>query len=240
MSIQISNAALNLHDKIEFHDYITDVKYIHHFPHSYCSYKYNDEITISVDQKNAYTYPHNSYICIKGSYNNPQSNFIIGFNGIMYLFKEISYSINGVEIERTNNPGVATAIRRILLMTSENVNYYKSLGFGEETANVYSNIETPIDPNGVHHFYMEIPLHIFFSFAEDYRKLLINTRQEIKFRRDINDKNVFVRLDRTKVTDDAKITIESIDWKLPYVELSDTLKNYYLKTLKNDMAITIQ
>jgi len=41
------------------------------------------------------------------------------------------------------------------------------------------------------------------------------------------------------VTDDAKITIESIDWKLPYVELSDTLKNYYLKTLKNDMAITI-
>ncbi|KAK7595192.1 hypothetical protein V9T40_001625 [Parthenolecanium corni] len=215
MSIQITNTGLNLHDKIEFQDYITDVKYIHHFPHSYCSYKYNDEITISVDQKNVYTYPHDSYICIKDS-------------------------INGIEVERTSNPGIVTALRRLLLMTTQNHNYYTSLGFSNETTNAYSNIETPIDPNGIYHFYLEIPLHIFFSFAEDYRKLLINTHQEIKFRRDINDKNVFFLRDEARANNqDATFTIESIDWKLPYVELEDTLKNYYLKTLKNDTAITI-
>lgn len=240
MSVQLTNTGLNLHDKIEFQDYITDVKFIHHFPHSYCSYKYNDEITISVDQKNVYTYPHNSYICIKGSYTNPNRSYVVGFNGIMYLFKEISYSIDGIEVERTTDPGVATSLRRILLMTPENLNYYRSLGFSNETGNAYTNINAPADANGVYHFYIEIPLHILFSFAEDYRKLLINARQELKFRRDINDKNVFV-LNTEALVDiqDAVFTIESIDWKLPYVEVADTLKNYYLKTLKNDTAITI-
>ncbi|KAK7583980.1 hypothetical protein V9T40_002020 [Parthenolecanium corni] len=238
MSIQLTSLGLNLHDKIEFQDYITDVKFIHHFPHSYCSYNYNDEITISVDQKNVYTFPHNSFICIKGAFTNPGNAFLIGFNGLIYLFKEISYSINGTEIERTSNPGVATAIRRILLMTPQNQNYYDSYGFSNETSHCYPNIDIVSDANGQYHFYVEIPLHIFFSYAEDYRKLLINARQEIKFRRDINDKNVFKVINENE-NREAVLTIESIDWKLPYVELADILKNYYLKTLKNDTSITI-
>ncbi|VDO13776.1 unnamed protein product [Brugia timori] len=240
MSIQLTNTDLNLHDKIEFQDFITDVKFIHHFPHSYCSYNYNDEITISVDQKNVYTYPHNSFICIKGSFTNPNNAYIIGFNGLLYLFKEISYSINGTEIERTSNPGVATAIRRILLTTTRNKNYYESYGFSDETSHAYPNIDIVRDTSGQYHFYIEIPLHIFFSYAEDYRKLLINARQELKFRRDINDKNVFKLTNADAINNqDAVLTIESIDWKLPYVELADVLKSYYLKTLKNDIAITI-
>ncbi|VDO07231.1 unnamed protein product [Brugia timori] len=239
MSICVANPSLDLDEKVIFQDHITDVKYIHHFPHSYCSYKYNDESTISVDQKNAYTFPHDSYICIKGYFENPGSAYFLGYNGILHLFKEIIYKINGVEIERVSNPGIATAIRRILLTTSQNETYYKCFGFSNESTHAYSNVEVPIDAeNGVYHFYIELPLHIIFSSVEDYRKILINARQEIIFRRDVNDKNVFLLTEAAKANNrDAKFIIESIDWKLPYLEVSDILKNHYLKMLKNDTPL---
>ena len=81
----------------------------------------NDKSTIIIDVNttNTYILPSDSYLIIQGqlrknianhdAYNAADEVALVN-NAMMYLFKEISYSINDTEMERIVNPGQTTSI----------------------------------------------------------------------------------------------------------------------------------
>lgn len=57
-----------------------------------------------------------------------------------------------------------------------------------------------------------LPLKMLLGFAEDYRKVILNTRQELVLVRSNSDKNAVVGAET-----DVKINLNKIYWKLPHI-----------------------
>lgn len=80
------------------------------------SFNNNDEIRISIQNQDLYLLPNESYIYVEGTILNKDDSFIANIfkmksNIIPYLFDEIRYEINGIEIDRTRYLGISNTIK---------------------------------------------------------------------------------------------------------------------------------
>jgi len=74
----------------------------------------NDEIRISVLNMDAYTLPCESYIYIEGKVNklaDAVGEVRFSNNGLVFLFSEMRYEINGIKIQKLKTPGVASCLK---------------------------------------------------------------------------------------------------------------------------------
>ena len=94
--------------KIETHTYI---------PYANTTFGFSDEIRIPIQQQDLYTLPCESFMYIEGQLqiNNPiqGSSVTLGNNFIAFMFDEIRYELDGVEIDRNRNVGITTAIKKL-------------------------------------------------------------------------------------------------------------------------------
>ncbi|XP_044005902.1 uncharacterized protein LOC122850917 [Aphidius gifuensis] len=94
------------------------------------------------------------------------------------------------------------------------------------------------DENG--YFDLCIPLKMFFGFAEDYQKIIVNAKHEIILVRSRSDLNLIVRdvaIFQEEVKFDLKIT--NVEWLVPYVTLSNRNKMEMMKYIQKDPVISI-
>lgn len=75
---------------------------------------YNDEVRISINELDAFTFPANSYLYIEGKMLTdagavPKKLHFIN-NGIAFLFRELRYELNGVVIDSVRNVGLVSTI----------------------------------------------------------------------------------------------------------------------------------
>lgn len=85
------------------------------------SFKENDEIRIPIHQQDIYVLPSASYIYIEGRASVFSKEALTGKqikkkvkfsnNALSYLFQDIRYEINGVEIDRNKNVGITTTLK---------------------------------------------------------------------------------------------------------------------------------
>ena len=351
MTLLTTFNSLDINESLYFDDDITEVAYYHHYPYSSCSLNYNDDIRFGIEQKNVYIYPSDSYICLKGKIKNFHAEDVsLDFNGLAYIFSEMTYNLNGIEIERVHDVGTTSGIRSILLRLQDNNIWYNQYGMQIISPAHTNPYVGTIDDKG--NFSIELPLQLFFGFAYDYKKPILNARHELILKRDSNDNNVLYYLkpiaytgqppaanttsagsekktptnsasgssessskkpeteeekkkkedDETKKLEETakkaeetakkveetkkaldtalgppmvladgttvhttykrdvsmqitrkkrqleygesspgwpSITLNSISWKVPYIKVNDEKRAYFLKTLKNDTAITI-
>lgn len=262
MTLLTTSNSFNLTEDIRFEDYLTEVSYYHHFPYSSCSLGYNDISRFGIDQQNTYIYIADSYLCFKGKIENyDKTTTFLDYNGLSYLFSEMSYNLNGIEIEQIRNVGATTSLKSILLRTPNNDIYYNNYGMELDLPTKKSQYNYNLDSNG--NFYVEIPFQHYFSFASDYKKPILNVKHELIIKRDSSDDNVLYYVPSTTTTptptaatvgeqkkeetetqaDDGKtlprVTILTLSWKVPYIKVNDQIKAWYLKALKNDLSITI-
>lgn len=199
-------------------------------------YGNNDEIRIAVNSQDLQTHPGKSYIIVELSVNseqtappNPQIKTQLINNAIAFLFSEIRYELNGVEVDSVKNLGVASTLKNLVSLDPVHA---KAL----TNACWLSDPSEKLPVKGKYTFM--IPLKHLLGFAEDYRRIVINMKQELILVRAQTDNEAFYRKD--DVTDDTfAVKIEKISWRLPLLELDDRARLKMLKILERDVPLTI-
>lgn len=221
---------------------ITDLPHYDHSIESYeihsynpynNSFKDNDEIRIPIHQQDAYVLPSASAIYIDGrvtvsgadaagKISKKDVNFIN--NAILFLFQDVRYELNGIEIDRTKNAGITTTIKS-----------YISMNEGENrAAEVWGwKVDGINKSNG--NFCIVLPLNKVLGFAEDYNKIIINCRHELILQRSSSAVNCVT----TEKANNIHIDIEKVQWRVPHIKVSDRSRLLLLKHLEKDRPIQI-
>jgi hypothetical protein len=71
------------------------------------------------------------------------------------------------------------------------------------------------------------------GFAEDYRKIVVNVKQELILLRASSDKNAIISANATECT----LTISSLYWRVPHITVSDTLRLKFLRKVESDSPV---
>lgn len=205
--------------------------------HSYkpyvTSFNKNDEIRIPINQQDLYVLPSASTLYLEGKvkiYNSDTKASVdtINFvnNPILFLFQEIRYELNGIEIDKIKNAGITTTMKSYLSMTESESKPAKVWG--------WSLNGTSIQNGGI--FSVSIPLDKVLGFAEDYKKIIMNCKHELVLLRSNTNLNA-LKLGEKEVLED--IIINKIIWRVPHVKVSDRERVGLLKNLERDRAITL-
>jgi hypothetical protein len=230
-----SISLLNVNEKVMFDNAITNVEY-----HSYQSYipgelKYNDECRIVIQQQELLTAPGLSQLHIQGRILKhdqsavstkvlPISNFIA------HLFDEIRLELGGVIVDRIKNPGITTTMKGYVSHTPNESTALINAGWSplEDT---YTNFDAQTGA-----FDVCWPLSNILGFAEDYKKVVLNLRQELILLRSSTDLNA--TLESTGL-EKAYIRITKIVWQIPHFTVSDEEKLKLFNIIEKNNPLSI-
>lgn len=190
------------------------------------SFENNDEIRIAIQSQDLYVLPSESYIYLDVEVSRKEgvtNADVVGTwtsNYASYLFSEIRYELNGVEIDRTKNVGLASNIKRYAAATKPRMcDLIAIYNGGIMQSKVYSLI---------------IPLNQVLGFCDDYQKIILNAKHEIVLVR--NRKDIYSYM---ADADSFNIKVKKILWKIPHVQLADRAKLQMLRFLEKKRSINI-
>ena len=212
------------------------------------------QIIIRVENQDAFFHPRNSWLQVEGKLVKLAADAVYDVNdkvtltnnGIMHLFDNIKYELNGQEIESVYNPGQASTI---LGLAKYSLNFNQGPGLNqcwvEDTADTSEDtnigfksrrqyIITKPNPRGSFRF--AINLEHIFGFCEDYDKVLYGFTHTLTLVRTSNDNNAIYR---ALAVAPGKVVIEKISWMLPRVEPSDAEKYKLYKTIENKGTLSV-
>lgn len=120
--------ALNILEEPIYDNTIESLQYVSYSPQSQQNLDNNGTpITIDIQGSDAYLLPCKSFIVIKGQLVKSADDTVFAAtdkialvnNAMMFLFKEVVYTINDQIVERINNPGQITSMMRYLSMPDD-------------------------------------------------------------------------------------------------------------------------
>lgn len=217
-----SSTILDIGEKVVFDDSIESWE-IHTYNPYNNSFNNNDEIRICINRQDLIVLPSESQILVEGNVN---KDCAFVNNGPTFLFQDVRYELNGVEIDRTKNCGITTTMKGL-------VSYGKESEYALENAGWNLGVIKPIDDGD---FSFTIPLSHLLGFAEDYKKVLINAKHELILNRSNTNSNSVITKDATKHAD---IKITRIVWRMPVIKVSDKAKLDLMRYIEQNIPISI-
>ena len=228
---------LNVNQGPVFDETLWEKEYHTHNPYASSKLGNNDEIRIPVQQQDAYTLPCDSYIYVEGrvTKDDGTAGSTVPFinNPIAFLFEEIRYEISGVTVDSTKRLGVTSTLKGLVSLSSTETNVLTTAGWIVPGKNAFSVSSTG-------NFDFCIPLRILMGFAEDYRRIIMNVKQELVLLRTATDKDAIVAT--AGVTEDKldwKCILDKVVWRIPHVRLADKHRITLLKQLNSDRDIVL-
>lgn len=223
---------INILQKPQFDNSVIKKEY-----HSYTSYlqsfKNNDEIRISIQNQDLYVLPSESILYIEGFVTKEDaqvdSALKLHNNCMAHLFNEIRYELNGVEIDRTRHLGITTEIKNYVSLNEHESNALINAGWSPNDTD--DNLTLV---NGYFNFC--IPLKMLLGFAEDFNKIIVNSKHELILLRSKDDSQVI----KTSTPNEKFIlSLLNITWKVPHIQLTDAYKLEMFKTINNRHPLNI-
>lgn len=224
---------LDITTDLEFESSITSIELRDHEAYAGARYGNTDEIRIEIKNQDIYTLPCESVLYVEGQLlgkdNKPAQHTKLVRNFLAHMIQEIKYLINDVEVDQTRNVGYASTIKGLASFTQEQVRILTNSGWSSgSTSSVLQ------DGN----FCIALPLSTIMGFFEDYRKILLNCKQELVLIRSQNDANAVITTAQAQnEIEDTHIVITKFKWKMPHVEVDDETKLKLLSYLRADRPI---
>lgn len=204
---------------------ITRLQYHAYNPYT-TAYGNNDEVRIAIQQQDLYLFVHDSFLYIEGTVtaiaDPPAPNPVWNANHAFFLFDDIRYELNGIEIDRCKTPGITAAMKGLVSIPKKNIESVKMSSFGVVGA----------VPG---HFSYCIPLKMIFGFAEDYKKIIMNMKHELILVRSRNDNNCFFG-----ANNNYSIQLAKVQWRMPHVQVDDYTKLQLLKHIDDTIPMTFR
>lgn len=218
---------------VPYHDNTIESYEIHSYNPYNNSFKDGDEIRIPIHQQDIYVLPSGSSLYIEGyakvytkdstgKIQEKHVNFIN--NPITYMFQNVRYELNGVEIDCIKNAGITTTMKSFISMNE---------GENKAAAVWGWNINGTSLKKG--YFNVIIPLNKLLGFAEDYNKIIINCRHELILHRSGSVSNCAI----LEKNDQMEIDIQKVQWRMPHIKVSDRTKLLLLKQLDKDRPVQL-
>jgi len=227
---------LNIGEQPIFDDRIVKIESHTYNPYANTTFGYSDEIRIPIQQQDLYTLPCKSFLYIEGrllTKNAPSDRQPpasgksvtpsipprLVNNCVAFMFEEIRYELDGVEIDHSRNVGITSTIKNYVSLTSERGNILKNAGW--DFAIGSSGVAATDD------FNFCVPLNTLLGFCEDYKRIVINARHELILIRTRNDHNCLTSHEENE----PRVELTKIQWRMPHVVLNDINKLSLLRTL---------
>lgn len=107
------------------------------------NYDNSDEIRITVRNQDLYILPSKSSLHISAQLTQAANSAVpvstkLANNGILYLFAEMRYGLNGVEIDETKNCGITTTIKNYSTLNDQ-ANFENAGGIGSKENSSLTN-----------------------------------------------------------------------------------------------------
>jgi hypothetical protein len=217
---------LNIGDEPIFDDRIVKIESHTYNPYANTTFGYSDEIRIPIQQQDLYTLPYESYIFIEGKLKIKKpaagSDVVLGNNCVAFMFDEIRYELDGVEIDRNRNVGITSTLKNYVTMSSDRSVIARNAGWDPWNP-----------PNGFFNFC--VPLNMLLGFCEDYRRIVINARHELILIRSRNDNNCLIG-DPAR---EPEIELLKVQWRMPHVLLNEINKLSMLRALESGRYLSM-
>lgn len=221
---------------------ITQMQYHSFLPYSNTALSLNDEIRISIQNMETYTLPSESYLYIEGVVNIPKDavtgigEYSFTNNGLAFLFSEMRYELNGVEIQKLKSPGISSSLKGYCSYTPNDLNALENVLWDSD---IEEN-KISADKNA---FAGCIPLKHLFGFCEDYKKIMLNCNQQLILNRASNDFDALY-VTGTGVAENheknkrVRIELNKVVWKMPVIRVSDKEKLKLLKIVDSQKSLS--
>ncbi|KAK9710832.1 hypothetical protein QE152_g25829 [Popillia japonica] len=205
----------------------------------------------SIQHQDVYTLPSESFIYIEGKFKHDAAGTgtcELTNNAYAFLFDQIRYEINGVEVDRCTKPGITSSIKGYISYGDNETKFLEMAGWcpnskTQATISLNNKFNAYIPLNKTqptislnNKFNAYIPLKFFLGFAEDYKKIIINASQELILLRSGNDLNCYHNTN-TGGTKVASFDIDKIEWHVPHINVNDEIRLKLLKTLNSNKSI---
>lgn len=228
---------LSIDKKVIFDESVEQYEVRVHQPYASSTFNNNDEIRIAVQNQDAYILPCKSSLHFQGRITgvnlatNVQHTTLVS-NAICHMFEEMRYELNSTEIERVKNVGLTTAIKAYISQSSTQEDLLENAGWIIDEAKSLTNDDGYFD--------ISIPLGFIFGFAEDYQRIIVNSKHELILVRSNTDTNAVLQTAAAAVANTPfKITLNKIEWMVPYIKVSDREKINMLGYIAKDPPIAI-
>lgn len=224
---------LSVLEPMHFSEAIAHMEIHAHQPYASSTFNNSDEIRIAVQNQDVYVLPSHSTLHIIGRLTKADGSAAAAStalvnHGICFLFEELRYELNGVEIDRNKHVGLTSLMKGYVSLTPsqkhalENAGWFKVEETGKQT-----------DANG--YFDVNIPLKLLLGFLEDYNKIVVNAKHELVLTRSNTDHNAIVQT----TAEEYKLKLTKVEWLLPYVRASDQHRIPLLNLIKTDKSLTL-
>jgi hypothetical protein len=230
-------------DRIRKHDYHT------YNPYANTSLGPNDEIRIPIQQQDLYTLPHESFLYVEGKLMIKQKKdntaakdtgvkeavttdavvatdvaaARLGNNCVAFMFDEIRYELNGVEIDRNRNVGITSTIKNYVSLKPFEGDSLRNAGW--DIAHTHMGGD----------FNFCVPLNMLLGFCEDYKRIVVNARHELILIRARSDNNCLLGSPSTE----PEIQLLKVQWRMPHVQLHEVDKLSMLRAVESGRYLSM-
>lgn len=198
----------------------------------------SDEVRIAIQSKDSYLLPSESYIYMRitttttgaRAENDPDIKFVENFAS--FLFSDVRYELNGVEIDRVRNVGRATTMK--LLCASRMTQHFGYASYCKAYENLVARSNSP------RIFDIVLPLNAWFGFCDDYHRIILNAKHELilnRARQSLDCTFGGVAANESSV---VTLKLDRIEWKMPHITLSDHIKLNMMNYLAKNRKIIVQ
>ncbi|KAJ8926253.1 hypothetical protein NQ314_021374 [Rhamnusium bicolor] len=186
---------------------------------------------IQIQELDAYTLPCESILYLV----NGDPSFFVRFpsrklklinSAFSFLFREIRYEISGIVLDSIRNVGLTSTLKGYLSFNESESIKLQNVGWFPKDSTIPVNNK----------FNVCVPLKMLMGFFEDYKKIILNMKQEFVLIRSSND------LDAVSSADDTekpKINIDKIYWRLPHVSVGISQQLALTKILDKNVEILL-
>ena len=217
---------LNIKSEPVFDDRIVKIETHTYNPFANTTFEYSDEIRIPIQQQDLYTLPYESFLYVEGKLTKNKvvqgASVSLGNNCVAFIFDEIRYELNGVEIDRNRNVGITSTLKNYVTVSSDRSVILRNAGWDAQTT-------------AAGYFNFCVPLYVLLGFCEDYRRVVINARHELILIRARNDNNCLTGDSATEPT----LELFKVQWRMPHVLLSEINKLSMLRALESGRYLSM-
>ncbi|KYN08602.1 hypothetical protein ALC62_00412 [Cyphomyrmex costatus] len=218
---------LNIVGEPIFDDRIVKFEIHTYNPYANTTFGPSDEIRIPIQQQDLYTLPCESFLYIEGRLTvkkkDEETPTTLGNNCIAFMFDEIRYELNSVEIDRNRNVGITSTLKNCVSLT-----YDKSL----IALNAGWESKSDITEG---YFNFCVPLNMLLGFCEDYKRVIVNARHELILIRARNDNNCILGNSATE----PEVELIKVQWRMPHVMLNEITKLSMLRALESGRYLSM-
>lgn len=229
---------LQVDQPITFTNDVESLQYHQYSPYNLSGLSNNDEIRITVQKSDVLTLPWQSYLYLEGSLTKDDGSTatVAKFinNAFAFLFEEIRYEINNVEVDSMRNPGVGSTLKSYLSFSPQEWNALENAGLNDPNTSFDAPSSVIDSTTGT--FNVIVPLRIMMGFFEDYRRILINVKQELILIRASTDVNAITGESSAQK---SKLSLKKVIWNIPHVKVSDMFKLRLFKVIDSSQPLTI-